>query len=315
MFCDVARLRSFSQAATLNGITQSAASQIVHMLEIRMGGALIDRSTRPLHLTPLGQAYFSGCRKLVDEYLELEGRLREDRATLSATVVVAAIYSVGLGDMGQYQEQFRQMQPHAEVHLDYLHPDEVYQRVHDGTADFGLVSFPRKGRDLVVLPWREEPMVIACSPRHPLARLKQICPNDFDGFDCVAFTRDLVIRREIDRYLRGLGISLHVVLEFDNVENIKRAVENQSGLALLPEPTFRREVEVGTLVARPLHGSRFVRPLGVIYRKHHTLSAFAMRFMSLLRENSPPSFSDFAVRGRSRAADAKSSPNTTKTQS
>ena len=55
---------------------------------------------------------------------------------------MAAIYSVGLGDMGQYVERFQEEHRQARVQMDYLHPDQVYQRVREGTADLGLVSFP-----------------------------------------------------------------------------------------------------------------------------------------------------------------------------
>jgi DNA-binding transcriptional LysR family regulator len=309
VFCDIARLRSFSQAAALHDMTQSAASQIVHMLETRLGGQLIDRSTRPLHLTPLGRAYYEGCRKLVEEYLALEARLKEDRATLSATVVVAAIYSVSLSDLGEFKERFRALQPTANVSLEYLHPDEVYDKVHQGTADFGLVSFPRKGRDLNVLPWREEPMVLACAPRHPLASRPRVRAVDLHEQTYIGFNRALVIRRQVDRFLRAHHVIPQVVLEFDNIESIKRAVEDNAGIALLPEPTVRREVAAGTLVARPLEGQRFLRPLGVIYRRHHDLSSFALRFMELLRENSPTAFTDFGQRKlRSLASSDRTTP-------
>lgn len=310
VFCDIARLRSFSKAAQLNEITQSAASQIVHTLEARLGAPLIDRSRRPLNLTPVGKAYYQGCKRLVEEYLELEAQLRDDRTTLSAVVRVAAIYSVGLGDIGQYRERFRQMQPHVEVHLNYLHPSEVYQRVHEGAADFGLVSFPRKGRDLLVLPWCEENMVLACAPRHPLAQRGKIALPDLAEYDYIAFRDDLPIRHHVDRFLRGQGVSPHVAAEFDNIESIKRAVEDNGGVALLPEPSFLREVAAGTLVARSLQGVRFLRPVGIVYRKHHHLSHFARQFMELLREHSPASFSDFGTRRRPAAAGAPATPPT-----
>src|ERR1700758_2376889 len=101
VFCDVARNRSFSQAANVNHITQSAASQIVSQLERRMDVQLIDRSTRPLQLTNLGQTYYVGCKSLLEQYDELEASIRNAQDELGGTVQVAAIYSVGLGDMGQ----------------------------------------------------------------------------------------------------------------------------------------------------------------------------------------------------------------------
>src|SRR5689334_1269134 len=103
VFCDVARFRSFSQAAQANGLTQSAVSQIVLHLEKRLEGVqLVNRSTRPLQLTHLGQAYYDGCKGLVEQYMELEASIKNAQAQIATTVQVAAIYSVGLGDMGQY---------------------------------------------------------------------------------------------------------------------------------------------------------------------------------------------------------------------
>jgi DNA-binding transcriptional LysR family regulator len=284
VFCDIARCRSFSQAAVENGLTQSAASQIVLQLEKRLGVQLISRSPRPLQLTPLGRSYYDGCRKVVEQYQDLEASIRNAQADLESSVQVAAIYSVGLGDMGQVVERFSALHPNAHVHIEYLHPDRVYERIHDGTADFGLVSFPRKSRELTALPWRSEEMVLTCHPDHPLGRNLAVTPAMLESQRFVGFARGLVIRREVDRFLRDHGVSVEVALEFDSIENIKKAVEVAQGVALLPEPTIRREVKIGSLVALPLVGCRLIRPLGIIYRRHHQLSRTAQKFMELLQQ-------------------------------
>lgn len=285
VFCDVVRHRSFSQAAQANDLTQSAASQIVLQLEKRLGGAqLLDRSTRPLRPTPLGRMYYEGCKALVEQYLELEAAVRNARDRVETTVEVAAIYSVGLGDMGQYVERFTALHPNAKVHIEYLHPARVLEKVLEGTADFGLVSFPRKSREWRVVPWREEPMVLACHPDHALARQRTVRPEQLAGVKYIGFNRELDIRRQLDRFLRGQGVTVEMVLEFDNIEHIKKAIEIGAGVALLPEPTLRREVEGGTLAARPLAGCRFVRPLAVLVSRHHKVSTTAGHFLDLLRE-------------------------------
>jgi DNA-binding transcriptional LysR family regulator len=284
VFCDVARHRSFSQAALEKGLTQSAVSQIVLQLEKRLGAQLINRSTRPLQLTPLGKTYYDGCKGLVDQYLELEAGVRHAQAQRAATVRVAAIYSVGLRDMNQYVERFEAQQPNARVQIEYLHPDRVYAEVLEGSADFGLVSFPRKSRELTTLPWREEEMVLTCSPSHPLAQNLAVEPGHLAGEKYIGFDKDLVIRRKVDQFLRSRNVAVEVVLEFDNIENIKRAIDAGAGVALLPEPTVRREVQADTLVALPLAGDRLVRPLGIIRRRHHKPTATTQRFIDLLRQ-------------------------------
>ena len=282
IFCDVVRHRSFSQAAQLHGITQSAVSQIVSQLEKRVNVQFIDRSTRPLQLTPLGLTYYEGCKVLLDQYDELEARIRSAQVEISGTVMVAAIYSVSLSDMGQYVQRFQAELPRTQVHIDYLHPDRVYERVMDGTADLGLVSFPKKTPHLVAVQWRAEEMVLACSPLHPLASRLALPMAELDGLPYVHFDKNLIVRRRVDRFLRGQGISVDVVAEFDSIENIKQAVSIGAGVALLPEPTIRREVNARTLVAVPLFGCEFTRPLAVMHRRGNRLSAAAKRFMDLL---------------------------------
>jgi len=285
IYCDVARQRSFSQAALSNDVTQSAVSQIIAQLEKRLGARLIDRSVRPLELTAAGQTYYEGCKELLERYADLEAAIRAGQPEeLAATVQVAAIYSVGLRDMSQYVDHFHAVAPDSTVHIEYLHPDQVYQKVLNGTADLGLVSFPRATRKLAALPWREEEMVLTCAPSHPLARARRVLPDDLKFARFVHFEKGLAIRREIDRFLKDNNVSVEVVMEFDNIENIKRAVETGAGVALLPFPTVSRELEAGTLAAVRLGNCRFVRPLAIIHRRHPRPGAAAQRFMELLRQ-------------------------------
>jgi DNA-binding transcriptional LysR family regulator len=277
------RCRSFSQAAAANSVTQSAASQVVLQLEKRLGVKLIDRSTRPWQLTREGQTYYEGCRGLVERYLELEAAVRGWPAQLTPSVQVAAIYSVGLGDMSQFVKRFAELQPGVEVHIDYLHPDKVYEKVQEGAADFGLVSFPRATRELTAIPWREEEMVLVCPRGHRLSKHRTVRLAQLNGEKYVGFDRGLVIRREVDRFLREHGVTVSVMLEFDNIENIKKAIEVGAGVALLPHPTIGREIKHGTLKAVALSHHRFVRPLGIIHRRNQALSGAAKKFVDLLR--------------------------------
>jgi DNA-binding transcriptional LysR family regulator len=284
VFCDVARFRSFSQAAAANDLTQPAASQIVGHLEKRLGVKLVDRSTRPPQLTPEGQTYYVGVRELLERYVEIESTVRRGQPEIQTTVQVAAIYSVGLRDMNQYIERFGAGNGGGlRAQIEYLHPDRVYEKVLDGTADLGLVSFPKKTRGLVALPWRDEEMVVTCAPTHPLARqrsvkLSRIAREPFVGFD-----RGLTIRREIDRFFKDHGVTIDIALEFDNIETIKHAVE-VSGVTLLPLPTIEREIAAGTLAGVRIADARMVRPLAIIHRSRQTLSPPVHRFLDLLRQ-------------------------------
>src|SRR5204862_2278950 len=101
--------------------------------------------------------------ELAERYQVLEAGIRNARVEIGGKVMVAAIYSVGLSDMGQYVQRFQAEYAKAQVHIDYLHPDRVYEQVLNGSADLGLVSFPKKVSELAAITWREEQMVLVCA--------------------------------------------------------------------------------------------------------------------------------------------------------
>ncbi len=299
VFCDVAAGRSVSRAASENGITQSAASQMVQQLEERLGVKLLDRAKRPLGLTSEGEMFYRGSRKLVSRYFALEEEVRHLHQEVAGRVRVASIYSVGLTHMNRSVQDFLSRFPQSNVRLEYQHPDRVYELVQEDQADVGLVSYPRAGgRILRVIPWRDEPMVMVCSPEHALANRLQVEWMDFHGRSMVSFDSNLRIRREIDRALAARGVEVSVVMEFDNIETIKRAIEIDAGVGLLPAPTVTREVSLGSLVAVPVAQGGLVRPLGIIQRQGKEPSAATRRFVELLLEKADPVHAERSATGR-----------------
>ena len=282
IFCDILTRRSFSRAAEDNGISQSGASQVVSQLEARLGVQLIERSKRPLVPTREGQVFYEGCRKLIARYDALEDEVRTLRDEVAGSVRVAAIYSVGLHHMSRYVQEFMTRHPKANVRLEYLHPDRVLESVEEGRADIGIVSYPRSTRGVEAEPWREEPIVLVCAPGNALADRVQVSLRELHDQRMVAFDADLVIRHELDRAISAQGAEPNVVMEFDNIETIKRAVEIDAGVALLPEPTVGRELAAGTLCAVRLVGDELVRPLGIIHARGKPLPPTARRFVDLL---------------------------------
>lgn len=283
IFCDIVSRRSFSRAAEDNGVSQSAASQVVGQLEAHLGVRLIERSKRPLAPTREGQVFFDGARKIVAAYDALEDAVRTLHDEVAGRVRVAAIYSVGLHHMSRYVQEFMSRHPKANVRLEYLHPDRVIESVEQGQADVGIVSYPRSTRTLEAEPWREEPIVLVCAPGNAFAGRVEVGLGELHGQRLVGFDSDLVIRHELDRALAAHGAEPDVVMEFDNIETIKRAVEIDAGVALLPEPTVGRELAAGTLSAVRLAGDDLMRPLGIVHARGKPLAPTVQRFVELLR--------------------------------
>ncbi|MBI1958169.1 MAG: LysR family transcriptional regulator [Candidatus Rokubacteria bacterium] len=284
LYCEVARLRSFSRGATASGVSQSAASQAIQQLEAELGAVLLDRSRRPLQPTEEGRGFFEACRTLLQGFEQARAELAASRQRVEGTVRVAAIYSVGLHDMSRHMHPFMSAHPQARVLLECLHPHKVVEAVLNDEADVGILSYPTATRALEVLPLRSEPMVVVTHPSHRLARKRRVTPADLNGEAFVAFDHDLAIRKTIDRALKQHSVRVNVVMEFDNVETIKQAIGIAAGISILPRPTVLKEVEIRTLAAVPLAIPGLVRPIAIIHRRGKRLTPAVARFIELLQK-------------------------------
>jgi DNA-binding transcriptional LysR family regulator len=283
LFRDMATARSISRAAALNEMSQSAASQHLQDLERQFGTVLLDRTTRPLALTHTGRMYLELCRDVMRRVEQFQSDLAHFKGTVEGVVKVASIYSVGLSELSQLEQEFRRLYPEASVEIEYLRPEKVYEAVLSERVDLGLVSYPEPSRQLTVLPWREEEMVVAVSPYHPLAAKSEVLPADLDGLDFIGFDEDLPIRRGIDRFLREHHVHVNMNLHFDNLQMIKEAVAHGSGVSIVPARTMETEIAQGRLVPLPIHAPELFRPVGIIHRKKKRFQGAAQAFLDLLQ--------------------------------
>lgn len=283
LFRDIVQTRSVSRGAELNGISPSAASQHLQELERSLGVQLLDRSTRPLFVTPAGRIYNDMCRDVLRRRDEFLASLDELKLDVEGSVRVASIYSVGLSEMSQIESRFHERHPQVKLQVDYLRPEKVYESVAADIADLGLVSYPEPTRDIAVIPWREEEMVVAMTPAHPLASKNLIEAADLAGQEFVGFDEDLPIRRDVDRYLRANGVEVTVMMHFDNLQTIKEAIAIGSGIGIVPARILRTELEQGRLAAVPISPALY-RPLGIIHRKKKRMHRAAQSFLELLQE-------------------------------
>jgi len=285
IFCDIVRRRSFSRAANENGISQSSASQAVHQLENHLGVQLLDRSKRPFVLTAAGEHYYEGCRQVVRRLANLEAGVRDFHDEYAGRLTVASIYSAGLAHMSAFMRRFSAKYPAAQVRLEYLHPDRVYEAVEEGDVNLGLVSYPEESRTLQAMPWRQEPMAIVCHPQHRLAKKQSVPWGALSGESFVAFESGLRIRAEIDRALMVHKIDVNIALEFDNVETMKRAIEIDEGISILPKPTVAGEIAAGRLAQVHFAVDAIERPLGIIFRRDRPPDTAGQQFVKLLQED------------------------------
>ncbi len=284
VFSDLAETASFSKAAERNGITQSAVSQQVSGIENRFHVKLIERGRRNFGLTPEGRVFLEASRDILGTLDGLGSRLNKLRNAVTGELRVATIFSIGLHELPPYLKAYRQAFPDVEVRVEYRRSSEVYAAVLEGRADVGLVAYPAARRGMKSITFWRDRLVLICSPSHSLANRRRISFSALQGEKFIAFEPDLPTRREIDRKLRAAGVKVKMALEFDNIETVKRAVEIENGVSLVPETTVRHEVASGLLKAIEIDASDMWRPLGALIRRSARVSP-ALREFLLRLEN------------------------------
>ena len=144
-----------------------------------------------------------------------------------------------------------------------------------------VLALRRSGID--ILPFREDQLVLIVHPEHPLAKHRRVEIRKLAGQRFVAFEKDIPTRRAVDRVLRRQGVAVDIVMEFDNVETIKRAVEINAGLAIVPALTVEAEVRNGTLLAIDFPRGAFLRQVGILVKKGKERTAVMEKFITLLQ--------------------------------
>jgi len=284
VFCDLAETESFTKAAHINGVTQSAVSQQISSLERQFKSLLIERSKKKFRLTREGQVLYDFSKQIIQTYEALHSRLQEIKDIVSGTIRVATIYSVGLHDLPPYIKKFLKTYPTVHVHVEYRRANQVYEDVLGNVVDLGLVAFPVKDGKLEILPMRKDSMVLISHPQHPFTKQKAVKVNQIAGEKIIAFESDIPTRKAIDRTLKERGITMHPVMEFDNIETVKRAVEIDAGIAIVPQSTVAQEVSKQTLAQLRFDDVDFFRHLAIIHKKNKVLSPAMKQFIQLLKE-------------------------------
>src|ERR1700678_2577989 len=164
VFRDLVESRSFSKAASLNFITQSAVSQQVRAMEERFRVPLIERSNKSFGLTREGQLLYEDSKQIVFEFDSLKHQLSEMRNVVSGTIRLSTVYSIGLHELPPYLKKFLKEFPSVNVHVEYRRSNQVYDEVIEGTSDLGLVAFPVQKKTLKVEPFRKDKLVVICVP-------------------------------------------------------------------------------------------------------------------------------------------------------
>jgi len=283
VFCDLVETGSFSLAADRNDITQSAVSQQIKSLEQRFGVVFFERGKKNFSITPEGTVFHAAALRMLEIYRNIDAELHAVRNEVGGPLRVATVYSLGLHELPPLLKDYRTRFPQVDLTVSYRRNHTVYDEVLSDHADLGVVAYPRARRGLVVEVFAQDRMVLISAPGHPLARRGGLRVKDLQGQSFISFEPDLPTRKAVDQLLREHEVEVEQAMELDNIETVKRAVEVESGVSLVPSNSVAEEVASGQLRALILEDVDMWRPMGTVLRRGRTITPALREFVGALR--------------------------------
>jgi DNA-binding transcriptional LysR family regulator len=283
MFCDLVETESFTKAAQINAVTQSAVSQTISAIERNFKSLLVERSRKQFRLTREGQVFYDNAKQIVEAFEAAQNRLQEIKNVLAGSIAVSTVYSIGLYELPLRLKTYLKARPTVNVHVAYRRADQVYEDVLMNVADLGLVAYPHKDPKLIVTSIGKDRLVVICHPQHPLTKSRSIKLSRLADQTFIAFEPDIPTRRAVDRILRDQSVKVRNVMELDNIDTLKRAVEIDAGISIVPQNTVMGEVKKGTLAQLEIEDRQYWRPLGAIYKANKVLTPAMKEFLSILK--------------------------------
>ena len=256
IFLAVAKHQNISKAAQSLHMSQSAASEALLNLEHMYEVSLFDRVSNKLALNAIGHTLRREAENLIAHCQSFEEKLLDH--TDVGHIKVGASFTIGNHLATRYLAGYLANYPEADVQLDIANTPDVVARVLNFDVDVGMIEGEVHHRELELIPWREDELIVFCAADHPLARKKTLTNKDIKEALWILREPDSGARHTFDRALAGLLPDINIYLELRHNEDIKNAVESGLGIGCLSQIVLKKNFANGDLVplTLPRHNMR-----------------------------------------------------------
>jgi DNA-binding transcriptional LysR family regulator len=279
----VAEERGFSRAAERLYRTQPAVSQAIRRLEEEVGVPLFDRSSKDGTLTDAGQVLLKYAHRILGHRRDAHEAIKELKGLHRGKVIISANeYTVTY--LLPIIASYRARHPHVKVEVRRAMASRIASEVLAREVEIGIISFRSSDPALKAIPVGSDEIALIVSPKHPLAGRKAVSVSELGVESFIAHNvrspyRDRVVQ-SFEKYRTPLNISM----EMPTLEAIKRLVERDMGVALIPRMAAQTEIKLGQIVALKVSEMRLERKLYLIHRKGAKLSHAARAFLNIAQQ-------------------------------
>ena len=286
VFLAVARTQNISRAAEALAMSQSAVSGSLADLEGHFDIKLFDRIGKRIQLNEFGKALRPKAQALIEQAIDLENSLRQHsdigRLQLGATLTIGNYLAVEL------IAEFMREQPGAQITLEVANTADIVHKIANFELDIALVEGEILHPDLEISVWREDELIVFCAPNHPLARRSELRDEDLLDATWIVREEGSGTRQTFDRAMHGLLPNLHIMLELQHTEAIKRAVEAGLGIGCISRVALQDAFKRGSLIPLSTPARDFRRNFYIVVHRQKYRSAGIERWLSLCGKHLQP---------------------------
>ena len=279
VFYQVAKHKSFSQAAEALFLSQPSVSNQIKLLEETCGLKLFDRSGRSVELTSTGEILLSYAERIFSLAKEADSVIEEIKGLKAGGIRISASSTLGAYYLPDILDLFRKKHPQIEIRMNVGYTQTVAEDVLAFRSDLGLIGREVAHPNIVVIPLWEEELVLIVPPDHPFAGRREISLAELQGQPFIMSEKGSGVREITEKILAGAKVSARVVMELGENEAMKRAVASGLGITLISATVARRELEAGQIRAVRLPGARILRKFNIIHHKNKYISKLIRAFM------------------------------------
>ena len=285
-FVAIAESGTFTAGAGRVHVTQAAISMQIRQLENETGAQLFVRAPRKVILTEAGERLLERAYVILREH---DAALEEMAALTGAhkgRLRVGSASAMVSGDpLPQILRELKKTYANVEPSVASGTSEQLVQQVLAGEIDAAFVSLPVEARGVQTELLSEDSLVAIGSPRHSLAKQKVVSAYALAGEKLILGERGGNTRRLIDQFFAQTGVTPKVIMELSRLAAIKRMVEEDMGVGIVPLQSVREEVEKGTLVRWWIEGAQINWQLGVARLVGGYESPIHQKFLQLCREH------------------------------
>ncbi len=285
-FLEIVRLKSFSKAAQTCYRTQPAISAQVRQLEQELNAPLFDRLGTRIALTAAGRIFAEYAERILELRRQAQNSIAELERIPRGELVIAANESNCIYVLPDVFSQFKEQFPNVQLHVDRSYGARVVQAVLENQADFGITQLPVDTKKLQVVRIYTDEIHLILPPGHRLASKSAVTPKELVG-EPLLLPRAGRTRTRLNSWLEMVEEDIHVSMELDSTEMMKRFVRAGLGIAFLASANCREEISNKQLAGVRLGPESMTRRLGLIYRKDKALSKAALGFIQVTLDLTP----------------------------